>query len=129
MKPKLSDQSILPPSSPLGRTTRARSIAIQDAQRPNTRSHPKANNDPLQSPTKTPAKNYDMITKVGPPRGQKKNQQRSKSTAARKKDDMDTSAKPPLTGGSISDDNGWVLFPFVIIFFWDSTTRRPCHPS
>jgi len=146
--------SPLPSSSPQRPTTRARSVAFEnDAKLPRTRSRT-ANTDPQQQPPvkeKSPAKkktaaiSYDTITKVGPPRGHKKN-----DTSALSSHDTITRVGPPCghkktdvsalsrttdkatiltnrqrTGGSVSDTVGYVLFVcFHYCYNLDGTRLR-----
>jgi hypothetical protein len=118
-----------PPSlPPLGPTTRARSVAIEHERRPKTRSHKKdhdpksaMNTSPTESPTKSP---FDSITKVGPPRGQKK-QTQTKATTYRMSGSSTKSSHVTTALSSMADR--YVLFiSTVIIFYFANVGARLC---
>jgi hypothetical protein len=106
-----------PSSSPQRPTTRARTVAFENAKLPRTRSRT-TDTVPQQRPLvkeKSPAKkktasiSYDTITRVGPPRGHKKNHT---SAPPRTTDEATISTNRQHTGGSVSDAVGYVLFFF-----------------
>jgi hypothetical protein len=112
MKPRFHNQTP-PPSSLPGPTTRARAVAIKDAQGPKLRTRKNVVEIQPQSPIKgtSPVKSlsgsaYDAITKVGPPRGHKKNQQQSRPVNRKDRATTSSSVQPPLVGGSVSDHTG-----------------------